>query len=91
MTRWSYPNLAAVGAGVRASRAGFERGLTFGPVAGNALAYPALGDAVAAGCLGLLAVLEDDSGDDQVRRAFDMPARCRVRVSYLLGDGFPMV
>lgn len=60
-------SMVAVGiaVGLRASGAGFERGLSFGPVTRDQLAHPALGDAVAAGYLGLLAVLEDDGGDDQ--------------------------
>jgi len=52
-------------AGVRTSRPRLERGLSLRSVAGNELAHPALRDAVAAGDLGLLAVLEDDGGDDQ--------------------------
>lgn len=52
-------------AGVRASGPGLERGLSFGPVAGNALAHPTLRDAASTSDLGLLAVLEDDGCDDQ--------------------------
>ena len=52
-------------AGVGSTGAGLERGFSLGAVAGDELADPTLGDAVAAGDFGLLAVLEDDGSDDQ--------------------------
>jgi len=50
---------------VGSSRAGFEGGVAVEGVAGDQPRYPALGDPVVVGDLGLAAAFEEYGGDDQ--------------------------
>jgi hypothetical protein len=77
-----------VRAGVWSPRAGLERQLAFGVIAGDEFGDPAFGDAVVTGHLGLRASFEHDSSDDQT--SFRHPRASPHRVSHVATDAFPM-